>query len=525
MAAGPHPPLPAAASTADRCEITQITDTTQDSVWDFGNQLNRESLSGDGTRLVFASNLDVVDQDPRGVDLRVYFHDVTAGETTPLTDGRSFYPVISADGSRAASTMGTSGEVFGYAPDTGDVTQLTADTFFKVVLSISADGSRILYLADVVGAGVPHSLQVLDTTTSATMEVVAAAAGLEQSQVALSPDGFTLALAARADLTGENPDGSAEVFIFDIATETFSQATSAVAGPNGGGSTGNLSFTDNGATLLFSSNAQVIDPNPTRAFGYYGLHLASDVISRRAEVPVGPPGFTVWSPDGSRVAGTTNEDPTGANPEGNYELFSHVPADNSITQLTATATTVHAGGSPYATSTNGTTIAFRATANLLGGNPDHNPDIFLATTCDPPPQPDGSIAPSTTAPPVGEDIHSSAPRADQRATATIARGATRKFFVELQNDRDAIDMLTVRGTDGGASGYQVAYLAGRTDITAQVEDGTYTVGPLEPGETTTIKVRLRATSTAGNGHRVDLLARSDTNPAARDTVRAKVTRG
>ena len=297
MAAAPHPPSPAAASTADRCEITQITDTTQDSVWDYGNQLNRESLSGDGTRLVFASNLDVVDQDPRDVDLRVYFHDVTTGETTPLTDGRSFYPVISADGSRAAFTMGTGGEVFGYAPDTGDVTQLTADTFFKVVLSISADGSRILYLADVAGAGVPHSLQVLDTTTSATMEVVAAAAGLEQSQVALSPDGTIVALASRADLTGANSDGSAEVFVFDTGTETFSQVTSAVAGPTGGGSTWNLSFTDGGAALMFNSNAAVLGPNPQREHHEYRYAIATGVTQMVPELPDGQPGFRVWSPD------------------------------------------------------------------------------------------------------------------------------------------------------------------------------------------------------------------------------------
>lgn len=82
--------------------------------------------------------------------------------------------------------------------------------------------------------------------------------------------------------------------------------------------------------------------------------------------------------------------------------------------------------------------------------------------------------PPITAPAPAWEDGPAAPRADQRATASIVRGGTHKFFARVQNDRDVTDTITVRGVAAGAPGYRVTYLQGRTDITAQVEAGTHT---------------------------------------------------
>jgi len=117
------------------------------------------------------------------------------------------------------------------------------------------------------------------------------------------------------------------------------------------------------------------------------------------------------------------------------------------------------------------------------------------------------------------------PSRSRAVTTTVTPGQTATFFVQAQNDRTATDRLTLRDVDTGSPGYQVRYRLGTTDITAAVQAGTYHTGPLEPGQSITIKIKVTALSAApGSGHTVDLTATSRTNPVARDTVRAKVTR-
>lgn len=526
----PAPLAPSAAQAgpnADRCEVTQVTSTTQAHPSEYGNQLGRESLSGDGSRLVFESDRDLTGQNPDG-QIQVYFHDTNAIAIRQVTSTRGGGPVIAADGTRVAFGAWDgvdSGEIYAYDPDTDMTTQLTSDDRGKVPLSISADGTRVLYLADVDDSGVLGTIEVVDTTTTSTIEVAAnAGRHVHRESSVLSPDGNQVAFSSRADITGENPDGSAELFFFDAAAEVLTQITSAVDGVDGGGNTGDVQFTDNGSTVIFSTDAAIVGPNPARESHDYRYDVATGTTTLVPDTPVGRSGFVVRSADGGRVAGTSDQDPTGANADHNYELFSGAPLQG-FTQLTSSESSQYVGGVPFSVSTDGSVIAFLATANLGGGNPDHNSEIYLATTCDPSPRPDVKIAPASSGPYTGRHLYAVNSTPGQALTRPVRPAATRKFFVRIQNERDASDTFTLSGRDAGANGYQVTYLAGTVDITAAVEAGTYTVGPLGPGESVTVKVRIRAVSAAANSHHVaDLTARSQTNPVAGDTVRAKVTR-
>lgn len=521
------PATSADAETSGRCEITQVTTSTQVSEFEFGNQIGRESLSGDGYRLVFDSDRDLTGDNPHG-QVQVFFHDVTTGDTQQVTTTQGGGAAISADGSRVAyvSWDGVdSGEIYTYDPDSSSITQLTSDERSKTLMSMSADGTRFLYLADSADILVPRTMEIVDVTSGRIIEVAEPGGHVGRDGTVISPDGTVVAFASRANITGENPDNSSEIFVFDATTETLTQITSAVGGVNGGGGTGDVQFTDDGATVIFSTDAAVLGPNPTNAFLDYHYDVATGAVTAAPDLPVGRAGLGAWSPDGTRFQVAASEDPTGDNPERNAELFDYDPATGDITQLTSAASTRYGSVPGRSMASDGSTIAFTANANLTGGNPDHNHEIYLATTCDPSPRPDAQIATAAAGPFAGRNVYSAAPRSTQRATAAVPGRATRRFVARIQNDRAAPDTFTIKGADAGSPGFAVAYRADGTDITDQIEAGTYTVGPLEPGESATIKIKVTASTDAGSGHRVDLQARSATNPASRDTIRARVTRG
>lgn len=370
---------------------------------------------------------------------------------------------------------------------------------------------------------------------------------------AVSGDGRFVTFGSYEDLTGENPGRDYRVFVYDTTSDTFDQLDGDAI-PEG-----MPSISEDGAYVTFTgavgqdfepevflrdqisaTTNQLIDspygsqPVALSADGTRVLYLeqlwdipdalgpwAIRILDRQTETttevaadagitptdPVNPPHL---SPDGM-MATFVQEGPLQRN-----ELLLYDSTDD-------TPGPTH-GVSLGALSADGSTIALSGTADLTGENPFNGEQLFIATTCDPAPRPDARIATTNDGPYAGSDLYSSAPRSDQRRSATIEPGGTRSFFVQVQNDRSEPDTFSLSGADAGAAGYDVTYRRAGADITAAVEQGAYSTGLLDPGAFTTIKVTVHAQADAGRGHRVDVVARSDTNVVARDTVRAKVTR-
>jgi Tol biopolymer transport system component len=88
----------------------------------------------------------------------------------------------------------------------------------------------------------------------------------------------------------------------------------------------------------------------------------------------GTSNFVSINADGTRIAFASDQDLTGGNADGNFEIFRFDTTTSAFTQITDTT-----GGGTGAPSINadGTRIAFRSPANLAGGNPDGNIEIFL----------------------------------------------------------------------------------------------------------------------------------------------------
>ena len=273
---GAAPPPPADLG----CSLTQVTST-------IGGDIFRPAMNAAGTLIVFRSTASLTGENPG----EIFLFDTTTTTFTQVTTGAgpaglpSFRTVINATGTRIAFSAN------------GNLTGANPNGNFEIFL--------------------------FDTTTSALTQVTnTTGSTISSDSPTISGNGTRIAFISNADLTGENPDGNREVFLFDTTTTTFTQVTN---------TTGSASDSDSPAI----------------------------------------------SGNGTRIAFISNADLTGGNPDGNREVFLFDTTTTTFTQVTNT--TGSASDSPTI-SGNGARIAFLSNADLTGQNPDGNREVFLFDT-------------------------------------------------------------------------------------------------------------------------------------------------
>lgn len=322
------------------------------------------SVSDDGKRVAFysASNLTGANADG---SFEIYLYDRPSNTLTQVSNftgghlaGGNQVPVLSGDGNRLsyqhmASNNGvnTAQTVF-YDHATQSTVTVTAPALFNETNELSRDGKTIaiatgntglrLYdtaagtLGPVIAGNtfntamsrdgsklaleVFGNLEFRDLTHGTTLNITPANAGFNL-RPDLSDDGSKLAFTSTYDPLGSNADHNAEVFYYDLITHTVRQIT----------------------------------------------HTTGDAFSN---------GDVSLSADGSRIAFTSVEDLLGTNADGNQEIFIYDVLDDLLTQATVTA-----GPSVYslepALSGDGLWLAYTSSADLIGNNPGHIPQIYL----------------------------------------------------------------------------------------------------------------------------------------------------
>ena len=224
--------------------------------------------------------------------------------------------------------------------------------------------------------------------------------------------------------------------------------------------------------------------------------------------------------DKTKPTVTITTPPTGAS----YVQGQSVTADYGCTDesggsgLVSCAGTV-ADGAPLNTSVLGIR-PFSVTGTDGAGNANTVDRGFTVTQ-----RPDAAIAPDATATPSGADVYSSTNTPAQTSSVTVAKGGTHTFFVTVTNDGGAEASFRLKGTTTTGAGYTVRYVAGTTNITSAVNAGTYSTGSLQPGESVTVKIKVKRSATGARPGtiKVDLGARNGAGPFVRDLVRAKVS--
>lgn len=196
---------------------------------------------------------------------------------------------------------------------------------------------------------------------------------------ALSADGTRIAFLSNLDLTGQNADGNAEVFLYSATTGAFTQVTN----------TTGFSFTcapaisGDGGWVAFTTTANLTGANADGNAELFRYNTATGSLTQVTDT-TGGSFFANQSPtlsgDGSRIAFTSTRDlvPTVGNADGNAELFLWTAGTGTFTQATNTTGGDSTAVLGPAISADGNRVAFLSTRDVVPGqNTDGSSDYFL----------------------------------------------------------------------------------------------------------------------------------------------------
>ena len=361
------------------CDIVQVTDTAaEDSEASF--------LNADGTLGAFSSEADINGGNPDG-SFEAYTFDVDTLEITQLTDSvglNSFIFDINDDGtllalsSEADLTGGNADgnrEIFLFDRSSETFTQITDTTGEdNIVARLNGDGTLLVFdsSADVTGGNADENREIFlfDTETDMFTQLTDTTAGNNLVPV-LTPDGAVIAFHSSADITGDNPDPSLEVFLFDVGSTTFTQLTDGGVGVN----SASPSLSDDVSLVAMNSDTDPTGLNPDGNREILLFDTGTMTFTQITNSLAGSSSDPSLDSDGSHLVFSSQADPTGENPDGNLEVFIFNTDTMSFTQVTDTL-----GGTNRNARKNGDnmTILIESSSNIGGGNPDGNQEIYFA---------------------------------------------------------------------------------------------------------------------------------------------------
>lgn len=246
----------------ESAHLTRLTTGTSD------RESNFPQISGDGTKIAFLSTVDFLDQGIATYQREIWLYDTTTMTVTRVTDGHSSYatPNINHDGSKLTfhsegdflnESLSSGNEIWLYDTASMTVTRVTngGSGRHSVMPDISDDGSKITFLsnADFLGQGIPPSqfeVWLYDTNTMTVTRVTNGGVG-GSSAPAISSDGASILFQSTTNLLDPNSEaGKNGTWRYDTSTMTvtlFMEAFGANAAPV-------PRFTDDGSLGIFSSN-------------------------------------------------------------------------------------------------------------------------------------------------------------------------------------------------------------------------------------------------------------------------------
>lgn len=261
--------------------------------------------------------------------------------------------------------------------------QLTSATTggFNGGPAVDADGSRIAVVSsqDLTGQNADHNseIQLIDRDTGTTTQITqTTGGGAGNSQVTIDDAGTKIAFISAADLTGGNPDNDDQLFLFDTTTSGITQLTAAT----GGFTVGEPDLSGNGTRIAFRSDANLTGANADGNFELFRINTSG--APGLVQLTSGT-GGTLRAPSvnltGTRIAfeSTRNLVPATGNTDGNTEIFVLDPSGPAIVQLTNTPFVV--GNANPSLNATGSQVFFASQGNLTGGNADANFEIFRRT--------------------------------------------------------------------------------------------------------------------------------------------------
>ena len=183
---------------------------------------------------------------------------------------------------------------------------------------------------------------------------------------AVDAEGTAVAFASTSDLVGRNADGSAEIFLYDVANGALTQVTD---DRSAAGESGAPALSGDGRLLAFDSSSDVAGLNPIGARVVYLRSLTHEytLVTNTVDGPFSGESPSV-SDDGRWIAFVSDVDLGGANADRSPEIVLYDRVRDTFTQLTGGAAC--AASNPRL-SADGTHVAFNSTcgygARAAGG--------------------------------------------------------------------------------------------------------------------------------------------------------------
>ncbi len=364
-----------------------------------------ESISGDGERILFQSTANITGQNPDRF-FELFLFDTTDGSITQISDfplgvNGPFDARISGDGSTIV--LDQNDDLFNEPTDlvlidvtTGVSTTIASDPFGTFEAAINHDGSRVVFESelDLTGNNLDGNEEIfLFEVATSTFTQITDTTGFapSQSPPGISGDGTRIVFTSEHDITGENSDGNAEVFLFDTNTSNFTQVTTSTGGPPF------LNIDENGFPVIsadgnriaFRSDRDLTGGNADANFEIFYYDVATGITTQVTNTTGGfdlnginandSPSITA---DGNIIAFDSNRDLTGSNPDSDNEIFTFNVLGGTFTQITNAASQPPFSFESYRPLiiSDGSQIAFDSSANQAGSNTDGNVEVFLYDT-------------------------------------------------------------------------------------------------------------------------------------------------
>src|SRR5882762_3317281 len=273
------------------------------------------ALSGDGSKLAFASTEDLVGQNSDrnseiyffdGNSLRQVTHTSAESEARRLSDG-SFQPSISNDGQFIvfASNRNLVGlnadlnlEIFLFEVVGQNLTQLTSssNSFGATNPKISGDSSRIAFVSSDTEANNRREMKLYDRRNASTLTLVADAPGLSLTEGrAISDDGL------RIVYSSDIATSQSQVFLSDARANTSRQITS--LGTRAAEVNLQATISGDGKRIAFATRRKVLSASDG-GVELYLFDLPTAQITQITDAPASATAEVVSSlnHDGSRIA-------------------------------------------------------------------------------------------------------------------------------------------------------------------------------------------------------------------------------
>lgn len=199
--------------------------------------------------------------------------------------------------------------------------------------------------------------------TEYTIENITEGMTGDSESPSISGDGTRIAFESTVDITEENPDGTYQIFIYDVDTKQYTQVTD----DKKWGSVG-PSINADGTKVAFVSGANVKGNNPEALNEIYIYDTDTGEFTQVTQE--GQSFNPSINADGSLVAFTSNMD-------SNVEV-SNIYIYESLSGTSARITDETNGGSTHPKiSASGEYVTFQSNSNIGGANPENKFDIYI----------------------------------------------------------------------------------------------------------------------------------------------------